>query len=58
MDEFGLYYSSIQEVEVYDIPTISNIDIPLEGAIESFDINEELTSEQVLNRAHVLATSI
>ena len=57
MDEFGLYYSSIQEVEVYDIPTISNIDIPLEGSIESFDINEELTSEQVLNRAHVLATS-
>ena len=56
MDEFGLYYSDIQEVEVYDIPTGSNIELPLHEVIESIDINEELTLEQLLKRAEFLAS--
>ena len=57
MDEFGLYYSEIQEVEVYDTPTSSNIDIPLIEAIKAIDINEELNMEQLLKRAEFLASS-
>ena len=57
MDEFGVYDSEIQEVEVFDIPTNSKKDIPLEESIESIDLDEELTSEQLLKRAEFLATA-
>ena len=55
-DEFGLFYSEIQEVEVYDIPTNSRIDIPLEEALKYIDLDEDLTPEQLNNRAEFLAT--
>ena len=55
-DEHGLYYSIIKEIEVYDVPTKSKIDIPLEESIDSFDIDKELTIDQLLNRAKILAS--
>ena len=56
-DEFGLYYSEIQTIEIYDVPTNSKIDIPLEEALESLDLDEDLTPEQLNNRAEFLATT-
>ena len=56
-DKWGLFYSEIQEVEVYDVPTNSRVDIPLEDALESIDIDEDLTPEQLSNRAEFLATT-
>ena len=56
-DEFGLYYSEIQEVEVYDVPTNSKKNIPLEESLESIDLDEDLTPEQLNNRAEFLATT-
>ena len=55
-DELGLFYSEIQEVEVYDIPTNSRIDIPLEESLKDIDLDEDLTPEQLNNRAEILAT--
>ena len=57
MDEFGLFYSEIQEVRVIDIPTKSNEDIPLEESIAKIDVDEELTTEQLLNRAEFISTT-
>ena len=57
MDEFGLFYSEIQEVQVIDIPTNSNLDIPLEESIAKIDVDEELTTEQLLNRAEFISTT-
>ena len=54
-DELGIFDTEIQEVIVYDIPTNSNEDIPLEESLSSIDLDEELTSEQVLKRAESLA---
>ena len=42
-DKWGLFYSEIQEVEVFDVPTNSRVDIPLEDALGSIDIDEDLT---------------
>ena len=56
-DEFGLFYSEIQTVEVYDVPTNSRKDIPLEEALESIDLDEDLTPEQLSNRAEFLSTT-
>ena len=56
-DEFSLFWSEIQEVEVYDIPTNSQVDVPLEQALESIDLDEDLTPEQLSNRAEFLATT-
>ena len=57
MDEFNLFYSEIQEMKVVDIPTNSGIDMALEETIETIDIEEDLTTEQLLNRAEFLATT-
>ena len=54
LDEFGLYYIEIQEVEVYDVSTNSNIDISLIYIVKSNDINEELNMEQLLKKAEFL----
>jgi len=56
-DEFGLFYSDIQEVQVHDVPTNSKKDIPLEDALESIDLDEDLTPEQLSNRAEFLSTT-
>ena len=56
MDEFGLYYSIIQEIEVYDIPTKSKIDIPFEESISEIDIDGIESTEQLLNRAQFLSS--
>ena len=57
MDEFGLYYSEIQEMKVIDIPTNSKVDIPLEESIAAIDINEDLEIDQLLNRAEFMSTT-
>ena len=57
MDKYELYYSEIQEVIVVDIPTNSHVDLPLEESIATIDVDEELTSEQLLNRAEFISTT-
>jgi hypothetical protein len=56
-DEFNLYYSDSQKVEVYDVPTASQKDIPLSDGLKSIDVDEDLTPEQLSNRAEFLATT-
>ena len=57
-DEYNLYYSEIQKVRVVDIPTKSGVNnITLSETIQTIDIDEELESEQLLNRAEFLATT-
>ena len=56
-DEFGLFYSEICQVEVNDIPTNSKVNIPLEESLKSIDLDEDLTPEQLNNRAEFLATT-
>ena len=56
-DEFGLYESGIQEVTVVDIPTVSLVEPDLEKALKSIDLDEDLTPEQLSNRAEFLATT-
>ena len=55
-DEFEVYDTEIQEVEVYDIPSLNNKpNISLSESISSIDLDEELTSEQLLKRAEFLS---
>ena len=56
-DEFGVFYSEIKKVQVFDIPTNSQKDLPLEEGLKSIDLDEDLTSEQLSNRAEFLATT-
>ena len=56
-DEWGLFYSEIQVVEVVDIPTRSMVNLTLEEGLANIDLDEELTSEQLSNRAEFLATT-
>ena len=61
-DEYGLYYSEIQEVRLIEIPTqvapteIEEV-IPLEESIQTIDIEENLETDQLLNRAEALSTA-
>ena len=55
-DEFEVFDTEIQEVEVYDIPSLNNKpNISLAESISSIDLDEELTSEQLLKRAEFLS---
>ena len=56
-DEFGLFYSEYVTVQVFDVPTNSKVDLPLEDGLASIDIDEDLTPEQLSNRAEFLATT-
>ena len=55
-DKYDLYDSIIQEVEAIEIPTSGNINLNLTETIKSLDINDDLTLEQLLNRAEFFAT--
>ena len=55
MDEFGLFYSEIAEMKVVDVPTESGVNISLKDSIQKLDVNEELSVEQLLNRAEFLS---
>ena len=56
-DEYELYDSEIQEVEVTDAFTFINDKVPVEELLETIDLEEELTSTQLLKRAEFLATT-
>ena len=59
-DEFDVYDSEIQEVEVNEMPidlSKNRVNIPLEESIETIDLDEDLTTEQLLKRTRMLATS-
>ena len=56
-DKWGIYYSEIQEVTVNDIPTNGGPDLTLEDGLASIDLDEDLTPEQLSNRAEFLATT-
>ena len=56
-DEFNLYFTEVKEVKVYDVPTSSQIDLPLEESLKSIDLDEDLTPEQLSNRAEFISTT-
>ena len=61
-DEYGLFFSEIQEVKINKIPTELSPGEPkpnltLAEALDSIDIDEEYTSEQLLNRASSVSTT-
>ena len=55
-DEFELFYSEIQEVTIYEVYEFINKKVPLEESIKSVDLEKDLTTKQLLNRAEFLAT--
>ena len=56
-DEYELYDSEIQEVEVTDVFTYIDEKIPMEELLDSIDLDEDLTSTQLLKRAEFLAST-
>ena len=58
-DEFEVYDSEIQEVEVFYIPKYNNskINITLKESIKSIDLSEDLTSDQLLKRTEFISTT-
>ena len=60
-DEHGLYYSEIKDLKLFKIPTdlepgeTQNV-LPLKETLLTIDLDEELTSEQLLNRAQFTST--
>jgi len=61
-DEFGLYYSEIQEMKVLEIPTKLSSDevdvvIPLQNTTASIDLDEDLESSQLLFRSESISST-
>ena len=56
-DEFSLFYTEVKEVQVFDVPTSSQVDLPLEESLQSIDLDEDLTPEQLSNRAEFISTT-
>ena len=54
-DELNLFYSEIQEVEIYEVYEFIKKKIPLEETIKSIDLDKELSTEQLLKRSEFLA---
>ena len=56
-DEYELYYSEIQPMQIFDIPTNKGPDIALEESIQTIDVEEDLSTEQLLKRAEFISTT-